>query len=322
MFRVYRSLDEIDANARPSALSIGNFDGVHAAHRRLFARNLELAREHGCIPSALTFEPHPTKVVAPHRAPKLLTTTEQRVELISATGIEQVFVLPFDQSFSEFTPLEFARKVIAGACGARVVLVGDNFRFGHRKAGTVEMLHHFGQKLGFLTEVVPGVVLRGHMVSSTAIRHLVETGAVSMACRLLERPYCIEGTIVRGFGIGSKQTVPTINLDTSAEVIPARGVYITRTHDLDNRERKWPSITNIGTRPTFDGEAQTIETFLLAPLEGETPERIRLEFLRRVRQERKFESPEALKRQIMHDVSRAQAWFRRTARLAGGKAPL
>jgi riboflavin kinase/FMN adenylyltransferase len=207
------------------------------------------------------------------------------------------------------------------ACGARVVLVGDNFRFGHGKAGTVEALRHFGEKLGFATEIVPGVVLRGQMVSSTAIRQLVESGKVSMACRLLERPYWIEGTIVRGFGIGSKQTVPTINLDTPAEVIPARGVYITRTHDLENG-RRWPSITNIGHRPTFDGQSQTIETFLLSPLEGDTPEHIRLDFLRHVREERKFESPEALKQQIMRDVSRAQAWFRRTARLEAGNPSL
>ena len=318
MFRVYRSFAEIGPHPQPSSLSIGNFDGVHAGHRRLFARNLELAREHDCIPSALTFEPHPTKVVAPHRAPKLLTTTEQRLELIRETGIQQVFVLPFDQRFSEYTPLEFARHVLAGACGARVVLVGDNFHFGHRQSGTVETLRHFGEKLGFLTEIVPGVVVRGHVVSSTMIRHLIHKGSVSTACRLLQRPYWIEGEIVSGFGIGSKQTVPTLNLDTPAEVIPARGVYITRTQDLDS-PRQWPSITNIGMRPTFEGTSQTIETFLLSPLEGETPRRIRLGFLRRVRDERKFHSPEALKEQIMRDVSCAQTYFRRISALQGGQ---
>jgi riboflavin kinase/FMN adenylyltransferase len=321
MFRVYRSLGEIGPEARPSAVSIGNFDGMHAGHRRLLARNLELAREHRSIPSALTFEPHPARVVAPHRAPKLLTTTEQRLELIRAAGIEQVFVLPFDERFSEFTPLQFARDVLIAACGARVVLVGDNFRFGHRKAGTVEALRHFGERLGFVTEIVPAVVIRGHVVSSTAIRQLLEKGAVSAACRLLGRPYWIEGTVVRGFGIGAKQTVPTINLDTSAEVIPERGVYISRTHDRDGG-RSWPSITNIGVRPTFGGETQTVETFLLAPLEGPTPQHIRLEFLRRVREERKFESPAALKQQIMRDVARAQAWFRRTDALAGHQPAL
>jgi riboflavin kinase/FMN adenylyltransferase len=246
---------------------------------------------------------------------------EERLQLIRTTGIEQVFVLPFDQRFSTFTPLEFARDILVRACGARVVLVGDNFRFGHRQAGDVSTLQHFGQKLGYDTEVLPGVTVRGYLVSSTTIRHLLEKGVVSKACRLLQGPYSIEGTIVRGFGIGSRQTVPTLNLETGAEVIPERGVYITRTHDLDNN-RQWPSITNIGVRPTFDGHAQTIETFLLSPLEGQPPERIRLAFLRRVRDEKKFESPEALKQQIFRDVSRAQAWFRRTTKVGGGSASL
>jgi hypothetical protein len=150
------------------------------------------------------------------------------------------------------------------------------------------------------------------MVSSTEVRRLIEAGNVSLACRLLERPYSVEGEIVSGHGIGSKQTVPTLNLRTSAEVLPADGVYITRTTDTEDG-RSWQSITNIGMRPTFEGDRRTIETFLLSPFDGRTPERIRLAFLRRVREERKFESPDALKRQILRDVAIASRFFRKTS---------
>ena len=314
MVRVYRSLDEIGPEARNATVSIGNFDGVHEGHRVLPRRNLEISRQMGTTPSVLTFDPHPTKVVAPHRAPRLLTTVDQRAELLGREGIEQVFVLPFDRGFSQLRPDEFVRTVLVDAIGARAVLVGDNFHFGHKQAGTVETLRALGDQFGFRVEIVGGVTLRGRFVSSTSIREAIEAGAVSAAGRLLGRPYSLEGAVVSGFGIGSKQTVPTLNLDTQAEVLPARGVYITRTHDLDQPARHWPSITNAGFRPTFEGDRLTIETYLLAPLVGDTPKRIRVEFLRRVREERKFESPEALKAQILRDVGRAQAYFRRVSR--------
>jgi riboflavin kinase/FMN adenylyltransferase len=307
---VYRSLDDIGPEARGCTVSIGNFDGVHAGHRQIFRRNIQLSHEHGWIPSALTFHPHPARVVAPARAPHLLTTIDQRIELIRSTGIEQVFVLPFDKRFSQQTPEEFVRHVLVDAIGAKAVLVGENFHFGKGQAGHVDTLTKLGAELGFSVEAVPPVTVRGRVVSSTEVRHLIEAGAVSFAARLLERPYGVEGEVVRGFGIGSKQTVPTLNLRSPAEVLPAHGVYITYTEDLDE-QRAWRSITNVGTRPTFDGDRVTIETFLLSKFEGETPSHIRVQFLRRVRDERKFESPEALKSQILKDVGRAQAWFRR-----------
>jgi riboflavin kinase/FMN adenylyltransferase len=310
-FRVYRSLTEIERDAPPAALSIGNFDGLHAGHHQLLARNLRLARERGLMPSVLTFDPHPTTIVAPERAPKLLTTIDERIDLMRRTGIQQVFVLTFDRAFSELTPEQFVRDIVVDAIRARVVLVGDNFRFGHGHAGDVHTLRSLGQQYGFEVEIVTAIKVRGRMVSSSAVRTLIEQGDVSRVARLLLRPYALEGHVVSGFGIGSKQTVPTLNLDTKAEVLPARGVYVTRTLDLDDG-RSWPSITNIGTRPTFDGEHQTIETFLLAPLEGKSPERIRVLFLRRVRDERRFDSPEALKAQILRDAARAAAFHRRT----------
>jgi riboflavin kinase/FMN adenylyltransferase len=310
MLRVYRNLAEIGPEAKPSAIAIGNFDGVHAGHRLLLRRTAELAREKGWRASVLTFHPHPTKIVAPERAPKLLNTTEQRWEFMEAEGIEQVFVLPFDVEFSKLIPQEFARKVLVDGVGAAAVLVGHNFRFGAKHEGDVPLLTRLGNELGFCVEVVPSVYVRGRMASSTEIRNLLQAGDVSRACRLLGRPYWIEGGIVSGHGIGSKHTVPTLNLHTTADVIPADGVYVTRTTDVEN-SRTWNSITNIGMRPTFDGDERSIETFLLTAFDGKTPERIRLEFLKRVREEKKFESPEALKAQILRDVKFANTYFRR-----------
>ncbi len=314
MFRVYEHVSEISPDCAPCALTIGNFDGVHVGHRRILNRVVELAAERQLIPSVLTFDPHPTKVVAPSRAPRLLSTPEQRLALLQQLGIEQVFVLPFDQEFSELTAVEFVRQILVGKLHTKAVMVGANFRFGNRAAGDTELLRQLGIEYGYTTEIIDGVALRGRLVSSSEVRRLIEQGAVSMACRLLGRPHMVDGEVVHGHGVGSKQTVPTLNLDTKAELLPAVGVYITRTTGLDDG-RKWPSITNVGYRPTFNGDQLSVETFLLAALEGESPKHIQVEFLRRVREERKFDSPEALKAQIMKDVGRAKTYFRRTERL-------
>jgi len=190
------------------------------------------------------------------------------------------------------------------------VLVGDNFRFGHRGAGDAETMVELGGKYSFGTEIVTAISWRGRVISSTEIRRLIEAGNVSLACRLLGRPYALQGRVVHGEGRGSKQTVPTLNLDTQAEVLPKTGVYVTRTRE-SNGPRNWPSITNIGYRPTFNGHGITIETYLLSSLEGAPPDEISVEFLRWVREERKFENAETLKAQIFRDVGRAQAYFRR-----------
>lgn len=293
-----------------SVVTIGNFDGVHAGHRQLLRRVVELAAQHQLTPVVLTFDPHPTRVVAPHRAPRLLTTIEERIALIREQGVHDVVVLPFTAELAQLFPHEFVERILAAELRARMVLVGDNFRFGHKQAGDVNTLSELGQRFGFETHIVSAVHCRGRVVSSSAIRRLIEAGKVAMACRLLDRPYALCGDVVSGRGVGSRQTVPTLNLRTPAEVIPENGVYITRTRDLETNGR-WNSITNVGTRPTFDGDTLSIETYLLSSFDGLTPGRISVEFLRRVREERKFESAEALKRQILHDAGRAQTFFRR-----------
>jgi riboflavin kinase/FMN adenylyltransferase len=313
-FRVFHSLEEVPADFGPTALTIGNFDGVHSGHRRILRRVREIADERNWKASVLTFDPHPATVVAPARAPKLMTVPEQRCGLMRGEGIQQVLILPFTADVARLTAEEFVEQVLVRKLGARAVLVGENFRFGHKQAGDTRLLRALGDRFGFLTETVPVIWCRGKQVSSSGLRQLVEAGRVARAGRLLGRPYALEGAVITGRGVGSKQTVPTLNLATRSEVLPNPGVYVTRTKDLDDG-RSWESVTNIGYRPTFgEDDRLSIETFLLGPLEGEKPESIRVEFLWRLRDERKFESPEALKTQILKDVARAQAYFRRAAR--------
>jgi riboflavin kinase/FMN adenylyltransferase len=314
---IFRGLDQVGAGFGPCVLTIGNFDGVHAGHRQIFRRVVELAHELGVQSAAITFDPHPARIVAPERAPHLLNSPDERARMMEDLGIENVLILRFDRDFSHLTPEEFIRQVLVEKLKVRAVLVGCNFHFGGGQAGTVETLRTLGEKYGFRVESIDGVIRRGRLVSSTVIRKLIEAGNVSLACRFLERPYAVQGQVVAGHGIGARQTVPTLNLGGEFEVLPARGVYITRTHEAGGA-RSWPSITNVGVRPTFGGSRLTVETYLLSPLEAPAPKRISVEFLRRVREERKFDSPEALKSQILKDVSRAKAYFRRLDRFRVG----
>ncbi|HXA68147.1 MAG TPA: bifunctional riboflavin kinase/FAD synthetase [Bryobacteraceae bacterium] len=307
---IYRGLAEVPPDFGPCAITIGNFDGVHQGHRQIMQRVRAIAREHGWKAAVLTFDPHPSKLVAPARAPRLLTTPEQRGRLMLEQGIDEVLILPFTPEIAKLSPEEFVREILADGLKARSVLVGDNFRFGHRAAGDAATMEELGGEYSFSTEIIPAISWRGRVISSSEIRRLIEAGNVSLACRLLGRPYALQGAVVQGEGRGSKQTVPTLNLDTQAEVLPRIGVYITRTRE-SHGPRNWPSITNIGYRPTFNGHGLTIETFLLSNLDGAPPQAISVEFLRWVREERKFENAEALKAQILRDVGRAQAYFRR-----------
>lgn len=310
-FRLFRSLNEVPPDFPPSALTIGNFDGVHTGHRQILRRVREIAAQHHWKASVLTFDPHPARVVAPERVPRLMTTPEQRAALMREEGIRQVLILPFTAEVARLTAEEFVEQILVNKLGVRAVVVGENFRFGNKKAGDTHLLKALGERFGFLTEVVPAVSCRGTRISSSGLRQLVEAGDVARAGRFLGRPFALEGEVVAGHGVGSRKTVPTLNLAPRSELLPKVGVYVTRTTDLD-RGRSWHSVTNVGYRPTFHSDGRlSIETFLLDPLEGETPRSIRVEFLRRLRDERTFESPEALKAQIWKDVTRARAYFRR-----------
>jgi riboflavin kinase/FMN adenylyltransferase len=295
-----------------TVLTIGKFDGVHAGHSYLLSRVVEEAARRGLEPAAMTFDRHPACVVAPERAPQPLMPLEERCARIRELGIRQVYVLKFTPEIAKLSPEEFVAQYVHREMDARLVMVGENFRFGHKQSGDPKVLEELGRSYGFETQLVPAIKTRGIVVSTSEVRQRLAQGQVSLAGRLLGRPYALEGAIVHGEGIGSRQTVPTLNLETPAEVLPADGVYITRTRERGGT-RQWNSITNIGMRPTFEGTSRTVETYLLSAFDGAAPERIRLEFLRRVREERKFDSPEALKAQIMRDVQVATSYFRRVA---------
>ena len=316
--KVFRSLAETPSDFGPCAITVGNFDGVHAGHRKILRRVVALAREEGWKAAAVTFDPHPAKLLAAVGAPRLITTLEQRARIMLEQGIDAVLILPFTLELAALTSEDFVREILVDKLGARAVLVGANFHFGKRAAGNAAMLEQLGEQYSFETDILAPVLWRKRMISSSEIRRLIQAGDVSTACHMLTRPHLLEGVVVRGEGIGAKKTVPTLNLDTQGEVVPANGVYVTRTRDY-KAGRQWPSITNVGVRPTFDGRNRTIETFLLSALEGGSPEEIAVEFLRRVRDERKFESPEALKAQILRDVNRAQTYFRRLGEATRGK---
>jgi riboflavin kinase/FMN adenylyltransferase len=314
---IFRSLEGIPEAFGPSVVTIGNFDGVHVGHRLIMRRVMEIAREKGLTPAVLTFDPHPARILAPERAPKLIMTVARRLRTIESEGIDAVLTLPFSLEFAKLTPEEFVRQVLLGKLKARVIVVGEDFRFGHKQAGNVATLRALGAQSGFEVEAISDILRCRERVSSSTVRRLLAEGKVSRACRELGAPFALEGEVVPGRGIGSNQTVPTLNLASPNEILPKTGVYVTRTRDLDSG-RQWRSITNVGYRPTFDGEGLTIETFLLDPLEGGAPHRIEVGFLAFIREERKFESPEALKAQILHDVGVASRLHRRLEKLHVG----
>ena len=303
----------IDRALSPSVVAIGNFDGVHAGHREILRRVATIASERDLVSTVLTFDPHPAKVLAPQRAPKLINTIAQRLRRMESEGIESVFLMPFSLDVARLSPEDFVRDVLAHKLRARVVIVGEDFRFGHKQSGDIATLRRLGEQFGFEVESAGAILRRGERISSTAIRQLIEAGKVSRACRMLGEPFALEGAVVPGRGIGGKQTVPTLNLAPENELLPGTGVYVTRTVDPDSNTH-WRSVTNVGYRPTFDGRDLTVETFLLDPLTGTPPRRIEVSFLCFIRDERKFDTPELLRAQIVKDVAFAN---RLHARLAG-----
>jgi len=289
-------------------VSVGNFDGVHRAHQSVLKEIVTRARSQGAKSMAVTFEPHPIRILRPDAGLKLLTPTPEKVRLLAATGLDAVLLLPFTRDLSLLTPHQFAHDVLKKRLQVREVHEGYNFHFGHKAQGTVEMLAAFGRELGFDVKEYPEMRLRGEPVSSSHIRKLMREGRVSRARHLLGRPFAILSTPGRGRGYGSKYTVPTINLSRYDEMVPRDGVYITRTRVGG----EWfDSVTNVGNRPTFGDELFAIETHLLNfhPIELKPETEVELSFLQRLRDEIKFPSVEALKDQIGRDVKKANRYL-------------
>jgi len=306
--QVFHKLEELPKDFGATILSVGNFDGVHRAHTHVLKDVVSRARGSGAKAVAVTFEPHPMRILRPDSNLKLLTPTPEKLRLLRETGLDAVLLLPFTRDLSLMTPHQFAHNVLKHHLHAREVHEGYNFRFGHKAAGDVTQLSQFGREMGFEVKEYPEMKLRGESVSSSHIRKLLCEGRVSRARHLLGRPFSILSTPGRGRGYGSKYTVPTINLSRYEELVPKDGVYITSTRV---GKECFDSVTNIGNRPTFGAESFAIETHLLDfhPIELTPETEVEIYFLDRLRDEIKFPSVDALREQIAKDVKKARRYF-------------
>jgi len=314
--QIFHKLDEVPATFGPTIVSVGNFDGVHRAHAHVLREIVSRARASQSRAVAVTFEPHPTRILRPDVGLKLLTPTPEKLRLLEATGIDALLLLPFGRDLSLLTPRQFADRILKNKLRAREVHEGFNFRFGHKAAGDINVLAELGREIGFEVKTYPEMTLRGETVSSSQIRKLLTAGRVSRARHLLARPFSILGTPGRGRGYGSKYTVPTINLARYEELVPQDGVYISWTRVGVER---FDSVTNIGNRPTFGAEIFAIETHLLNfhPIELTPETEVEICFLQRLRDEIKFPTIDALREQIAQDVKKARRYFHLLRKLSG-----
>jgi riboflavin kinase / FMN adenylyltransferase len=306
--RLFHGTDNAEIQ-RPTVLTLGVFDGLHLGHQLIMRTVVERARAIGAIPTVITFDPHPRAVLHPESAPPLLQTFDQKIEGFGVLGIEQTIVVRFTKEFSEVSAADFLRDVVNDRLHAREVYLGKGFAFGHNREGNIDLLKRLGSELGFVAGEVPEVSLRGRRVSSSKIRELLSRGEVNLARRMLGRPYGVEGRVEHGAERGHQLGFPTANLHPQNRVIPRNGVYVTGTL-IEGQWRR--SVTNVGVRPTFGSESEpSVETFVMnweGDLYGDV---VRVRFLHRLRDERKFNSLDELTNQIGKDVGRANSYFER-----------
>lgn len=307
--RLFHGTDNADIQ-RPTVLTLGVFDGLHLGHQLIIRTVVDRAHSVGAVPTVITFDPHPRSVLHPASSPPLLQTLDQKVEGFGVLGIEQTIVVRFTREFSLVRAEDFLKDVVQERLHAREVYLGKGFAFGHNREGTIELLRRISKERGFFADEVHEVRLWGRRVSSSRIRELLLSGQVNLARRMLGRPYGVEGRVIRGKQRGHVVGFPTANLHPQNRVIPARGVYVTGTL-IDGQWRR--SVTNIGVRPTFELETEpSVETFVInwsGDLYGDV---VRVRFLHRLRDERKFDSLDELKKQIAKDVEKAEQYFARS----------
>ena len=295
-------------------LTIGNFDGVHLGHRAILEIVVDRARSLGGEAVLLTFEPHPRKMVQPDRPPSLLTTLDQKAELLDAAGIDVLIVESFDLEFAQTPPKVFVNEYIHRRIAPMEVYVGYDFHFGRDREGSMRLLAETGPRLGFSVTVIPEITMGERDVNSTRIRDLLGTGRVKEAAELLGRPFSVRGSIVEGMKRGRGMGFPTANLAPDNETLPSAGVYMCAVRFLDDgdpgRGNVVPAVTNLGYRPTFDDQRSLVAEAHLMDFSGDLYGRkVELDFLERLRPEQKFESIDALKIQIGRDVDTARSWF-------------
>jgi riboflavin kinase / FMN adenylyltransferase len=302
---------EVPGDWGASVVTIGEFDGVHRGHQRIVGIARQTAADVGLPVVVVTFDPHPDEVVRPGSHPALLCTARRRLQLLAGLGVDAVCVIPFTLEFSRLGPDEFVRTVLVDRLHAARVVVGDNFRFGHKAAGDVALLAELGEKYEFAVTGVPLLTENGITVSSTGIRALLADGAVSAAAELLGRPHRVEGVVVRGYERGRSLGFPTANLEPPPNTaIPADGIYAGWLASLDaagDETQRWPAAISVGTNPTFGGQDRTVEAHALdrddLDLYGV---HVAVDFVARLRATVKFDSVEALVQQMYIDVGDAR----------------
>ncbi len=288
-------------------LALGNFDGLHRGHTKIIERVRRVATERAATSVAMTFDPHPPRVVRPDKAPPLLMTKAQRLDALEKAGVEGVAVVRFTPELSRWDPETFVRTVLVEWLHVAEVWVGANFLFGHDRAGNFSLLRTLGARYGFRAEKIDPVRYKDFVVSSTRIRRLIGEGRVDEAGALLGHPYTIEGVVEQGDQRGRQLGFPTANLATANELLPPHGVYATMVR-LDGVI--YPAVTNVGVRPTFGGDPRTVvESHLIDVNRDLYDQQLRLGFILRIRDERRFENVDQLTAQIAADVQKARTLF-------------
>ncbi|GMR04890.1 MAG: bifunctional riboflavin kinase/FAD synthetase [Thermodesulfobacteriota bacterium] len=287
-------------------VTLGNFDGIHLGHQLILKKLSARARRLKTSAVVYTFEPHPLKVVAPAKSPPLLLDLEDKKTLLESLGIDFLVLARFTRGFASKHPREFAEDILVKGLGVREVWVGEDFSFGRGRRGTVEYLKELGERYGFRVFVIPPYKKGGSVVSSSRIRALVSEGEVKKAAVLLARPYSIKGSVVAGKEIGKVIGFPTANLKVSSELLPKNGVYAVRA-SFDGI--RYDGVVNIGTAPTFGGKKKTVEVHLFDFKDDIYGKKMRVEFIKRLRDEKHFKTKEALVRQINRDAERAKKVF-------------
>ena len=294
-----------------TVLALGNFDGLHRGHMKIIDRVRQRAGERAGTPAAMTFDPHPPRVLRPEKAPPLLMTREQKIEALTRAGMQGMAFVRFTRELSTWDPETFVRTVLVEWLHVAEVWVGANFLFGHERAGTFSVLRSLGARYGFRAEKIDPIRYKDFVVSSTRVRRLLTEARVDEAGALLGHHYFIDGEVVRGAGRGRSIGVPTANVASENDLVPPAGVYATFT---TIGGRVWPSVTNIGTRPTFgDADRPVIEAHVFDFDRDLYGQRVRLSFVQRLRDERAFPDVDALRAQIDADVRSARRLFRQVS---------
>lgn len=302
--QVIKGLRHLPSFSRDCVVAIGNFDGIHLGHQKILQNLVREARKHSLFSLVLTFSPHPGKVLGSGKV-KMLQTLDQRLSEIDKYGVQYAVILPFNQKFANITAEKFVRTIVIQKLKAKEVIVGENFRFGQNREGDISKLKALAAEFNLKVQSIPPVAKENHVVSSSLIRKFLEQGNPEKANDLIGRPYEIEGTVIKGKSRGKHLGFPTANIYPLNEIIPT-GVFIS---EVGIRSKLWPAVTHVGSKPTFNDKDIHIESYIMDFENDLYGERIRILFLRKIRDEKKFETPEALSLQIKKDLESAKKFF-------------